>query len=130
MTVMAICPLCSPSDSLLVRGRYSVNVEGRIAGLTFHTGMKQHSAFQKISLRENHLSSRKGRSPEHIAHPLCQVGDEVSSSQKVRELHKGRVLIFSFKDKMLILLGLEFSGNLLQLKYKKQLKECNLNQGN
>lgn len=96
---------------------------------TFHTGMKQHSAFQKISIRKNHLSSKKGRRPEHVARPPCQVGDEGYSSPKVKELHKGRVLIFSFKDKMLILFGLGFSGNLLQLKYKKKLKECNLNQG-
>ena len=53
----------------------------------------------------NDLSVKEGWSPKRVASLHCQV----ENFPKVKELLKGRDLIFSIKDKMLIVFG-DFSG--------------------
>lgn len=63
--------------------------------------------------------------------PLLAVQQKMKDPiPKVKELHKGRVLIFSFKDKNFDFVWFgAFSGLFKQLTYKKQLKKYNLIQG-
>ena len=43
-----ICPLCPTAVSVLVQGRYSINIEGTGKGPMFHNAMKHHFTLQKI----------------------------------------------------------------------------------
>lgn len=90
------------TSSVLVQGRYSVNVEGRSEGPVFPNGTTTILLFRKSVCENNDLSNKEERKPKHVAPPHCQAEDV----PKVKELHKGRALIFSLKDEILILFGL------------------------
>lgn len=95
----------------------------------FHTGMKHHSAVQKISMSKYDLSCKEGGSRKHVAPPHCQIEEEGSYSGSQRA-SQGTVLIFSMEKEMSVLFGLELLVDLFkQLKWKKQLKKYNFNQG-
>lgn len=91
--------------------------------------MKHHSVVQKISMLKYDLSRKEGKSRRHVTLPHCWIEEEGSYSGSQRA-PQGMVLIFSMEEEMLILFGLELLVDLFkQLKWKKQLKKYNFNQG-